>query len=185
MAGIFIERIWQPCICQPNELKREIKKKTGGGKRGAKQKTGWRHGPPSHPLRIATAPLLRDYFYIFYISTPLKSMLLDSWNLDVGFHVLFHCIFVWPSSDEKPLFAWLDLSAYSYSCSQTAVQKNFPKNRKQFQVQTQFYSSLIFWLQFQGFTDISSVNNRYNMRTTSWWTFKAEFFTFFEPQTTI
>jgi len=30
MASIFTKRIWQPCICQPNELKREIKKKTGG-----------------------------------------------------------------------------------------------------------------------------------------------------------
>ena len=29
MAGIFTKRIWQLCICQPNELKREIKKKTG------------------------------------------------------------------------------------------------------------------------------------------------------------
>jgi len=28
------------CICQPNQLKREINKKTGGAKRGAKQKSG-------------------------------------------------------------------------------------------------------------------------------------------------
>jgi len=41
MAGIFTKRIWQPCICQPNELKREMNKKTGG----AKQKSGG-HGPP-------------------------------------------------------------------------------------------------------------------------------------------
>jgi len=27
MAGIFTKRIWQPCICQPNDLK--IMKKTG------------------------------------------------------------------------------------------------------------------------------------------------------------
>jgi len=40
MVGIFTKRIWQPCICQPNELKREIKKKTGGAKAGAKQKSG-------------------------------------------------------------------------------------------------------------------------------------------------
>jgi len=39
MAGIFTKRIWQLCICQPNELKREIKKKTGGAKQGAKQKS--------------------------------------------------------------------------------------------------------------------------------------------------
>ena len=30
MAGIVTKSIWQPCICQPNELKREIKKKNGG-----------------------------------------------------------------------------------------------------------------------------------------------------------
>jgi len=28
------------CICLPNELKQEIKKKTGGTKQGAKQKSG-------------------------------------------------------------------------------------------------------------------------------------------------
>ena len=32
MAGIFTQRIWQPYMCQPNELKREIKKKNGGAK---------------------------------------------------------------------------------------------------------------------------------------------------------
>jgi len=44
MAGIFTKRIWQRCICQPNELKQEIKKKTGG----AKQKSGgpWLTQPP-------------------------------------------------------------------------------------------------------------------------------------------
>jgi len=56
MAGIFTERIWQPCVCQPNELKREIKKKTGGAKRRAKQKTGG-HGPTRPPLE---SPLLVD-----------------------------------------------------------------------------------------------------------------------------
>jgi len=30
MAGIFTKRIWQPCVSQPNKLKREIKKKTEG-----------------------------------------------------------------------------------------------------------------------------------------------------------
>jgi len=34
------------CICQPNELEQEIKKKTGGAKQGAKQKSG---GPMAHP----------------------------------------------------------------------------------------------------------------------------------------
>jgi len=50
MAGIFTKRIWQPCVRQPNELKREIKKKTGGGQ----AKIWGGHGPPRPPLRIAT-----------------------------------------------------------------------------------------------------------------------------------
>jgi len=40
MAGIFTERIWQPCVCQPNELKREIKKKLGGPNGGPSKKLG-------------------------------------------------------------------------------------------------------------------------------------------------
>jgi len=44
------------CVYQQNELKREIKKKTGGGKQGAKQKSGEGHCPPRPPLRIATGP---------------------------------------------------------------------------------------------------------------------------------
>ena len=51
MAGIFTKRIWQPCICQPNELKREIKKKTGGGK----QKSGVAMAHPGPPIE---SPLL-------------------------------------------------------------------------------------------------------------------------------
>ena len=39
MTGIFTKRIWQSCICQPNELKREIKKKTERAKLGAKKKS--------------------------------------------------------------------------------------------------------------------------------------------------
>jgi len=39
MAGIFTKHIWQPCICQPKELKREIRKKTVGVKRGVKKKS--------------------------------------------------------------------------------------------------------------------------------------------------
>jgi len=53
MAGIFTKRIYQPCICQPNELKREIEKKTEGDKRGAKQKSGGGMVHPGPP-RIAT-----------------------------------------------------------------------------------------------------------------------------------
>jgi len=41
--GNFAKGIWQPCICQPNEIKREIKKKLWGG---AKQKS-W--GAMAHP----------------------------------------------------------------------------------------------------------------------------------------
>ena len=55
MAGIFAKRIWQPCICQPNELKREIKKKLGGPK-GGQAKSGGGHGPPRPPLE---SPLLQ------------------------------------------------------------------------------------------------------------------------------
>jgi len=37
------------CVCQPNELKREIKKKTGGASRGPRKNLGG-HGLPSPPL---------------------------------------------------------------------------------------------------------------------------------------
>jgi len=42
------------CICQPNELEREIMKKTGGTKQGAKKKSGGHssHSPAlESPLR--------------------------------------------------------------------------------------------------------------------------------------
>ena len=51
--GFLIDRLkysWPKCIycvCQPNELKREIKKKTG-----AKQKSGGGMARPVPPLRI-------------------------------------------------------------------------------------------------------------------------------------
>ena len=51
MAGIFTKRIWQLYMCQPNELKREIKKNTGGAKRGVKKKSGggaWPTQPPPY-----------------------------------------------------------------------------------------------------------------------------------------
>ena len=64
MAGIFTKHISQPCICQPNELKREIKKKTGGGKRGAKQKTG---EAMAHPGPRLESPLFWiKYLYISF-----------------------------------------------------------------------------------------------------------------------
>ena len=53
MASIFTKRIWQPCICQSNEVKREIKKKTVG----AKQKFG-AYGPPSPPQVSSLATML-------------------------------------------------------------------------------------------------------------------------------
>ena len=59
MAGIFAKRIWQRCICQPNELKREIKKKTGGANGGPSKKLGV-HGPPRFPIRIATVECHQD-----------------------------------------------------------------------------------------------------------------------------
>ena len=64
MAVIFTKHIWQPYICLPNELERKIRKKTGGGKRGAKQKSGgsW---PTQAPLRIATDS--RGRFYALWV----------------------------------------------------------------------------------------------------------------------
>ena len=41
------KRIWQPCICQPNELKRESKKKTGWP-----SKILGGHVPPRPPLEL-------------------------------------------------------------------------------------------------------------------------------------
>jgi len=48
MAGIFTKRIWQPCICQPNDLK--IKKKTEGAKGVAKQNSWGAMALPDPPL---------------------------------------------------------------------------------------------------------------------------------------
>jgi len=50
----FTKRIWQPCICQPNELKREIRKKTGGP--GKNLGGPW----PTRPPRIES-PLCAKY----------------------------------------------------------------------------------------------------------------------------
>jgi len=64
MAGIFTKRIWQPCICQPNKLKWEIKKTTDGAKRGAKQKSG---GAMAHPGPPLESPL--DSNAVFAVSS--------------------------------------------------------------------------------------------------------------------
>jgi len=50
MAVFFTKRTWQPYICQPNELEREIRTKTGGS---SKNLGG--HGPLRPPFRIVTA----------------------------------------------------------------------------------------------------------------------------------
>jgi len=42
-------------MCQPNELKQEIRKKTWGAQGGPSKNLGG-HGPPRPPLRIATDP---------------------------------------------------------------------------------------------------------------------------------
>ena len=45
MAGIFTKRIWQPCICQPNDLK--IKKKTERPSKNLGSEGAMAHpGPP-------------------------------------------------------------------------------------------------------------------------------------------
>jgi len=62
MACIFTKRIWQPCICQPNELKREIKKKTGGGQTGGQAKIWGAMAHPGPPLRIATVGAIANLF---------------------------------------------------------------------------------------------------------------------------
>jgi len=41
------------CICQSNELEREIQHKTGGPSRGPAKNLG-DHGPPRPPVRTAT-----------------------------------------------------------------------------------------------------------------------------------
>jgi len=48
MAGIFTKRIWQPCICQPNEHGK-LSNKLGGPSKNLGG--GW---PTQAPLRIAT-----------------------------------------------------------------------------------------------------------------------------------
>jgi len=54
MAAIFTQRIWQPCICQPNELKREIKKKKWGWQTGGQAKIwgAMAHPPLESPLAL-------------------------------------------------------------------------------------------------------------------------------------
>ena len=60
MADIFTKRIWQHCICQPNEHKRQIKKKNWRAKREAKQISGEAMAHPGPPLEspLGIVPLL-------------------------------------------------------------------------------------------------------------------------------
>jgi len=53
MAGIFTKRIWQPCICAPNEFNGKLRK-NWGGQTGAKQKI-W--GAMAHPGPPLESPL--------------------------------------------------------------------------------------------------------------------------------
>ena len=55
MVDMFTQRIWQPYICQPNELKREIKKKLGWPNGGTSKNLGG-HGPPNPPLESPLTP---------------------------------------------------------------------------------------------------------------------------------
>jgi len=60
-SGFLIDRFkysWPKCIycvCQPNELKWEIRKKLWGRQAGSQAKF-WREWPSQHPLRIALGP---------------------------------------------------------------------------------------------------------------------------------
>jgi len=54
MAGIFTKRIWQPYICQPNELNGKLRKKMGGQTEGQAKICGG-HGPPKPPLESPLA----------------------------------------------------------------------------------------------------------------------------------
>jgi len=58
MAGIFTKHIWQPCICQPNELQRAIRKKTGWPNGG--QVKIW--GAMAHPGPPVESPLFTSNF---------------------------------------------------------------------------------------------------------------------------
>jgi len=53
MGGIFTKRIWESYICQPNQHKRDIKKKTGGPNGG--QAKIW--GGKTHPGPLLESPL--------------------------------------------------------------------------------------------------------------------------------
>jgi len=74
IAGIFTKRIWQLYMCQPNELKREIKKKTVGAKRGPSKNLGG-HGPPRPPLE---SPLLRSRLGLEGFRSPSRALGLET-----------------------------------------------------------------------------------------------------------
>jgi len=55
---ILLAESYLLCVSQPNELKRKIKKKTGVGKQGAKQKSGGGMAQPGSPLE---SPLVKNH----------------------------------------------------------------------------------------------------------------------------
>jgi len=78
MAGIFTKRIWQPCICQPNDLK--IKKKTGG-QRGRQAKIWGAVAHSGPPLESPLSPLPRTSLLMqLRASVTLKTLSRKNYN---------------------------------------------------------------------------------------------------------
>jgi len=75
MVDIFTKRIWQPYICQPNELQREIKKKLGGPNGGqAKIWGAWPTHPPlesplCHGKVVGKTRIVEDTAKLLYMDT--------------------------------------------------------------------------------------------------------------------
>jgi len=91
MAGIFKKHIWQPCLCQPKELQREIRKKMGG-QTGGQAKIWGGHGPPKPPRLESPLAMLSIE------ASCLRSLDLD--DINKVFHakrlapILFHTIII-------------------------------------------------------------------------------------------
>ena len=90
----FWKHIWQPYICQPNELKREIKKKLGGPSKNLGD-----YGPPRPPLRIVTVRCDNQYLWASRshdFQQGLHSCLvqLQTWHFNTSYNtslVYFNC----------------------------------------------------------------------------------------------
>ena len=87
MAGIFTKRIWQPCICQPNELKREIRKKLGGPNGGPCKNLGRAMAHPASPLE---SPLYMCFVDLekAYHRVPREKLLGVLWEYSVDGRLL-------------------------------------------------------------------------------------------------